>query len=166
VGARSRASTYRRAHPLRFWIGVGGAVAATVMTLYLGTMTVLWGLHIEELRADRSELVQRDSEQRATVEAQEAAVFELRTTLTGNLRAVTDGAHEKANYEDLRYVYHEYSVLLRDCADERAKVLHYVRTLFTEHWIIWQVHRYDDDVTDYCNQVKESWAAALAEEDS
>lgn len=156
----------RARSPLTFWFGVAGAVVALVITAYLGTMTVLWRLHIQTLRAEQSELALLEAERTQLLADQEEQLEQLHADLSGELRAITEGAHEKAVYGDLRYVYDEYAFALKGCADERAQALYYVQTRYTERWVIWQVHQYDDEVAVYCWALKTYWAATLAEEDS
>ena len=72
---------------------------------------------------------------------------------------MTDRAHDKATYEDLRYVYHNYALALMDCADARAEVIGVVQQ--RRLYVAWTVHRLDDNVTDYCNGVKVAWNNAL-----
>jgi hypothetical protein len=141
-------------------------VVALVVTGYLGTMTVLWGLHIQTLRAEQSELALLEAERTQLLADQEEQLKQLHADLSGELRDVSEGAHDKAAYADRRYVYDDYALALKGCADEQAQVLYYVQTRFTERWVIWQVHQYDDEVAMYCFQVKAYWAATLAEEDS
>lgn len=157
-----REGSFRRRSPLRFWFGVGGAVIALVVTGYLGTMTVLWGLHIQTLRAERSELELLETERSAVLEDREDEVKQLHADLMGDLRVVTEGAHDKAAYGDLRYVYDDYAFALKDCADERAEVVGVVQQRYL--YITWTVHRYDDEVASYCNELKQYWAETLAEE--
>jgi hypothetical protein len=149
---------------VRFWFGVGGAVVALIVTGYLGAMTLAWGLHIQTLRAEQNELVLLEAERSAVLAEQNEELEELDEALMGDLRAVTEGAHDKALYEDLRYIYDDYAFALKACADERAEVVDVVRQRYL--YITWTVHRYDDSVAEYCNQLKVYWAEALAEEES
>ena len=159
-----RRPSFRRRSPVRFWFGVAGAVIALVVTGYFGAMAILWRLHMETLRADESELVLLEAERSAVLADQEAQLEELHAAQLLDLRAVADGAHDKAVYEDLRYVYDDYAFALKDCADERAEVVEVVRDRYL--YITWTVHRYDDEVANYCNQLKASWAETLAEDES
>ena len=97
-----REASFRRRSPVRFWFGVAGAVIALAVTGYLGAMTVLWRLHIENLRADETKLALLEAERSAVLADQEEELEELHAALLRDLRAVTDGAHDKALYEDLR----------------------------------------------------------------
>lgn len=165
MDARADRIPLRERSPRAFWLGVAGAVVSLAVTGYLATLTVLWRLHIETLRAEQSELALLEAERTQRLADQEEQLTELQADLSLGLRAVTESAHEKAVYEDLRYVYDDYAHALKGCADERAQVLYYVQTRYTERWVLWQVHQYDDEVAIYCWQVKAQWAATVTEED-
>lgn len=162
--AITKATEYRRTSPLRFWVAASASAIAVVVTVYLGTMTLLWGLHVHELRSVASDLAQTDADRRATLSAQEADLAAGETARSDALADLRALAHTKALSEDERYVYHDFALVLKDCADERAEVATVVQQRYL--YVTWTVHRYDDNVAEYCTQVKQAWAESLTEEDS
>lgn len=162
--AFARTNEYRRRSPLRFWVSATAATVAIGVTLYLGVLTLLWGLHVQELRSVVSDLARTDADRRTTLSAQESELAAAEAARSDALADITALANDKASSEDLRYVFHDYALVLKDCAEERAEVVTAVQQRYL--YVTWTVHRYDNSVADYCTQVKESWAGALAEEDS
>jgi hypothetical protein len=164
VRAITKTIEYRRASPLRFWVAASASAIAVVVTAYLGTMTLLWGVHVRELRSVASDLAHTDADRRSTLSAQEsdlAAAEKARSDALADIRAL---AHTKALSQDERYVYHDFALVLKDCADERAEVVTVVQQRYL--YVTWTVHRYDNNVAEYCAQVKQAWAEALTEEDA
>ena len=162
--AITKATECRRTSPLRFWVAASASAIAVVVTAYLGTMTLLWGLYVHELRSVASDLAHTDADRRVTLSAQEsdlAAAETARRDALADLRALT---HTKALSEDQRYVYHDFALVLKDCADERAEAVTVVQQRY--RYITWTVHSYDDNVAEYCTQVKLAWAESLSEEES
>ena len=162
--AFARTNEYRHRSPLRFWVSAVAATVAIGVTLYLGVMTVLWGLHVQELRSVVSDLARTDADRRTTLSSQESELAAAEAARSDALEDITALANDKASSEDLRYVFHDYALVLKDCADLRAEAVVVVRERYK--YITWTVHRFDDQRAAYCTLVKESWAGALAEEDS
>ncbi len=162
--AITKAIEYRRSSPLRFWVAASASAIAVVVTVYLGVMTLLWGLHVGELRSVANDLARTDADRRATLSAQATDLAAAETAQSDALGALGALAHTKARSEDQRYAYHDFALVLKDCADERAKVVTVVQQRHL--YVTWTVHRYDDNVAEYCAQVKQAWAESLTEEDS
>jgi uncharacterized membrane protein YccC len=162
--AVAKATEYRRTSRSRFWVAASAAAIAAIVTAYLGTMTLLWGLHVRELRSVASDLARTDADRRSTLSAQESDLATAETARGDALADIRALAHTKALSQDQRYVYHDFALVLKDCADERAEVVTVVQQRYL--YVTWTVHRYDNNVAEYCAQIKQAWAEALTKEGS
>ncbi len=146
----------------RFWIRTCALGVAVGVTGYLGTLTVLWDLHIHELRSITADTVRLDADQKTAVDMQESEIESTRSARTEALSKVSDLADQKANTEDYRYVNHYFALSLKDCSDGQAQTLYYVKHLNRYYYS--DVENYLVNVSVYCASVKLAWAQTLAEQ--
>ncbi len=157
----SRLSSRRRATPVRFWLVVGLWTVLVLATAYLGTMTWLWARHHQDLVAVRDELTQVERDRKQAVTDQSDDVEAATAALDAALQDVIDTANDKAQARDYQYLYHDFTLAFKDCADARAKTLGYVQDL--RHYYTWEVHGYDDDVAKFCSDLASQWDDLEAE---
>jgi hypothetical protein len=155
VSAIANALGRRRTSPVRFWLVTSLGAILLLVTLYLGTMTVLWGLHIRTLHADRDTYAELATERQVQATLGESDVSTARGELDATTYHLITVVDDKAQAEDLRYIHHDFALAFKSCAVARKDVLFYVERRYT--YVQWQIHRYEDDVNRYCSKLKKSW---------
>ncbi len=148
----------RRVARPRFWILGSLAVLLALATLYLGTLTVLWGMRIQHLHTEHADLTAEASHLRASVRAGSDDVDRAIAALGDKDQALIETVNLKAQAEDRRYLNHDFALGFKDCADARAKALMYVEQRYQFYYS--DVVRYDSEVASYCAKVKKYWAEA------
>ena len=87
MAARSMAPAHRRTLTARRWLGVAVAALALVATLYLGAMSVLWFLHVKELRAETEYLASLSADRTAQIADQERGALTASTRRSATISA-------------------------------------------------------------------------------
>lgn len=130
---------------------LAGLGALGLVSLYVGVMAILWGLHITALRADVADLRAELADAKAQVSDGADALSEQHGTLDETLDSVSSLVNDKAQAEDYKEVYDEFGDAFVSCADAQADVISYVRN--HSIWVPGPLHAYDNDVRAYCNDL-------------
>lgn len=133
-----------------------------IATLYLLTMTVLWGAHHHALIGAQADLGEKLTAQQAIVDSQAADLETAQGELTDALDQVSNYALQKAKGQDNELVYRSNDQSMSSCATERVEVVSEVKN--RGRYITWTLHRYDDEVATYCNQAVEYFTGNIESE--
>jgi hypothetical protein len=128
---------------------LAGLGLAAVVTLYLLTMTVLWGLHHHSLTSARSDLTTELDAEQAIVASQTDELATLTDAFKSSLNHVSVAASDKAKYQDFTLLFRNNDEGLSECADARLELVGYVKSRY-----LWQpgpLHAWDNEVAGYCN---------------
>jgi hypothetical protein len=132
---------------------IAGVAVLGVATLYLLTMTVLWGVHHHALTGAQADLSEELAAQQAIVDSQAGDLETAQGDLTDALDQVSNYALQKAKGQDDELVFRNNDQSMSYCATERVEVVSEVKN--RGRYITWTLHRYDDEVATYCNQAVE-----------
>ena len=143
--------TRAKAAPVRFSLVAATAALLVCATAYLGTASALWYVRVGDLQQANTDLAGALSKQESTTRTHADLIVPLGTQLDSVQVGVFNEAHRKALMQDDQIAYREMAVVLKQCADQRPKVLDEVQN--RGMYILWTVHRYDDGVTSACTPV-------------
>lgn len=127
---------------------LAGLGVAALVTLYLATMTVMWGLNNHNLTSAQSDLTMRLEAEQAIVESQEEELDSLKYDLDSSLSALSKTANDKAKYQDFTLLFRNNDEGLLSCADARLEIMPYMKARY-----LWQpgpLHSWDNDLKAYC----------------
>jgi len=149
--------------PLRI-AAIAGMAVLGVATLYLLAMTVLWGVHHHSLTSSHAELADELAAQHAIVNSQAADLTAGEAKLDDALAELSDDAKQRANAQDYEVLFRGNSTAMLACANERIEVVRDVKNRGA--YITWTLHRYDDEVASYCDEILGYFNDNIASEES
>src|SRR5512143_3241460 len=121
---------------------------AALVTLYLLTMTVWWGIHHHGLTSSKSDLTTSLEAEQAVVDSQSDELAGLTDELELSRGDVSQFASDNAKYQDHVVIYRHNDQALSDCADARLEVIQYVKARYI--WMPGPLHAWDNEVAAYC----------------
>lgn len=154
-------ATRARIAPLRFALVAAGAALLVAATAYLGTASVLWYLRVGDLNRANIDLAGALSTQKSTTSTAADQIVALGARLDTEQSDLISQAHRKALMQDDQIAYREMAGVLKQCADERTKV---VTAIQSHLYYASSVHAYDDGLTNNCQPVVSALQTQIAGE--
>jgi hypothetical protein len=148
--AKSPTGTERPRGLLRI-AAIAGVAVLGVATLYLLAMTVLWGVHHHALTGAQADLTKSIAAQQAIVDSQAQDLESAQVELTDALGSLSAYATQKATAQDYESLFRANDTGMLECANGRVEVVKEVKNRGI--YITWTLHRYDDQVAAYCNEI-------------
>ena len=141
----------KRPRDVRRIAAIAGLAVVGVATLYLLAMTVAWGSHHHSLTSAHADLTEKLAAEHATVNSQGADLEAGRRKLEDALAGLSTSAKQKASGQDFEVLYRSNDAGMLDCANERIEVVKEVKNRGI--YITWTLHRFDDQVAAYCDEI-------------
>lgn len=133
-------------------------------TAYTAAMTLMWALHMGDLRSTAERLEQERADAVASADADLETVIALSDTLEMTQLDLVVSANRIAKSSDYQVTYGYLGEAMVECVDAREETVGYVKD--RHKYVTSSLRAFEREVDRYCGQVRKALNTQLKEEEA